>query len=129
MSIIGNAVTVGGGGAPKLLWTNPNPSAAFGETTVSVALTDYDGVIIKFRKSDTVSYYIYVPKITITKDNCPAVVSPGDKFWRPDSAHVRCVTAISDSGITFARGRFVSDNTAGDNVLKPLAIYGVKWEF
>ena len=128
MSIIGNAVTVGGGG-PKLLWTNPNPSAAFGQTTVSVTLTDYDGVIIKFRKNDTVSYYIYVPKITITTDNCPAVVSPGSNFWRPSAAHVRCVTAISDSGITFARGRFVSDDTAGDHVLKPLAIYGVKWEF
>ncbi|MBQ6249721.1 MAG: hypothetical protein IJJ88_05865 [Oscillospiraceae bacterium] len=127
MSIVGNALTVGGGG-PKLLWTNPSPTASFGEKTISVNLAAYQGVLIKFRKNDTVSYYIYVPKITITTDNCPAVVSPGDKFWRPSSAQVRLVTAISDSGITFARGRWVSDDTASDTVLKPLEIYGVKWE-
>ena len=127
MSIIGNAVTVGGGGAPKLLWTNPSPTAGFGAQTVPVSLTDYDGVIIKFRKNDTVSYYIYVPKTTITSDNSPAVVNPGSNYWLPNSASVRIVTAISNSGITFARGRWADDSGYNDNVLKPLQIYGVKW--
>ena len=126
MSIIGNAVTVGGGG-PKLLWTNPSPTASFGAQTVSVNLAAYQGVLIKFRKNDTVSYYLYVPKITITSDNCPAVVSPGDKYWRESSANYRLVTAISDSGITFSRGGWADGTGYNDNVLIPQNIYGVKW--
>lgn len=121
-------INSGGSGKPKLLWTNPNPSAAFGAQTVSVDLKKYTGVIIKFYDTHTVQRYIYVPKVAITSDNCPAVVNPGDTFWRPSSAQVRLVTAISDSSVTFARGRFVSDDTTNDNVLKPLAIYGVKWD-
>ena len=127
MSIVGNALTVGGGG-PKLLWTNPSPTAAFGAQTVSIDLTAYKGVIIKFRKNDTVSYYIYVPKTTITSNNSPAVVEPGSNYWRPSSASVRIVTAISNSGITFARGRWGDDSGYNDNLLIPQKIYGVKWE-
>lgn len=121
-------INPGGGGKPKLLWTNPNPSAAFGAQTVSVSLSNYTGVIIKFRDTDAVSRYIYVPKVTITSDNCPAVVNPGGTFWRPSSASVRLVTAISDTGITFSSGRFVNSSYDNDNVLQPLQIYGVKWE-
>lgn len=128
MSIVGNAVTVGGGGGPKLLWTNPNPSASFGAQTISVNLAVYQGVLIKFRKSNTVSYYLYIPKITITDDNCPAVANPVGTSWRESSASYRLVTAISDSGITFSRGGYADGSALNDNVLRPMEIYGVKWE-
>lgn len=118
----------GSGGEPELLWTNPNPTAAFGAQTVTIDLTAYNGVIIKFRKSNTVSYSIYVPKITITSDNCPAVANPVGTSWRENGASYRLVTAISDSGITFSRGGFADGTAFNDNVLKPLQIYGVKWE-
>ena len=126
MSIVGNAVTVGGGG-PKLLWTNPSPAASFGAQTISVNLAAYQGVLIKFRTNDTVSHYLYVPKITITTDNCPAVVNPGGTYWRESSASYRLVTAISDSGITFSRGGWADGSGYNDNVLIPQKIYGVKW--
>lgn len=126
MSIIGNAVTVGGGG-PKLLWTNPSPTASFGAQTVSVNLAAYQGVLIKFRKNDTVSYYIYVPKITITSANCPAVADPVGTSWSTSSAQYRLVTKISNSGVTFSRGGWADGTGYNDNLLIPQKIYGVKW--
>ena len=126
MSIVGNAVTVGGGG-PKLLWTNPNPTAAFGAQTVTIDLTAYTGVIIAFRDSATVSRYLYIPKETINANNTPAVVSPGGSYWNPDSVQYRLVTAIKNSGITFTSGRFPSSAFFNDNLLIPQKIYGVKW--
>lgn len=112
---------------PDLLWSNPNPTTGFGAQTVSINLTDYNGVIIKFRKDNSVSFYIYVPKITITSANCPAVADPASTYWVTSSAKYRLVTAISDTGVTFSRGGW-SDGTSGnDNLLIPLAIYGAKW--
>lgn len=113
--------------APDLLWTNPSPSAAFGEQTVSVNLTDYTGVIISFRDSATVTRYLYIPKATINSTNTPAVVSPGGSYWNPDSVQYRLVTRINNSGISFTSGRFPSSAFFNDNVMIPQKIYGVKW--
>ena len=37
--------------SPVLLWTNPSPTSEFAAQTVSLDLTEYNGVIVEFNKS------------------------------------------------------------------------------
>lgn len=137
MSIIGNAVTVGGGGGePELLWTNPNPSADFGKAgtnvTISVDLTNYQGVIIKGKNNKNVDYWIwyaYFPKniISASKPNYPKIVDFNTSSSYSDSGnYVRVVTSITNSSITFSLPYEVG-GSSNISYLIPTHIYGVKW--
>ncbi len=126
MSIIGNAVTFGGGsGEPELLWTNPAPSSAFYEQDVIVP-DEYDAYLISVKYRTYVGAVVtsYVPK------NASNFLVPA--FWLVDNSSlnmaVREITSISGGVISFGWGKYGSSSiTRNCEFGIPRAIWGVKW--
>ena len=126
MSIIGNAVTFGGGsGEPELLWTNPAPSSAFYEQDVIVP-DAYDAYLMSVRYRTYVGAVVtsYVPK------NASNFLVP--TFWLSDSnlsISAREITSISGGVISFGWGKYGAGSYMSRNCEFgiPLSIWGVKW--
>lgn len=106
-----------------LLWTNTNPTAEFAPQTVSIDLTDYKEVEIIARNSTTNSESV-TQKFPISNDGGVLTI-----FKLNDTWYMRQLT-ISNSGITFASGRYCYMTNGGngelDAVCIPLRIYGIK---
>lgn len=127
MSIIGNAVTFGGGnGEPELLWTNPAPTSGFRAQDVTVP-DEYDAYLIsvKYRTSEGSVVTSYVPK------NASNFLL--SSFWyfsmAPSlSTAVREITSISGGVISFGNGRYSGQGVPINYEYGiPLSIWGVKW--
>lgn len=136
MSIIGNAVTLGGGGEPALLWTNPSPSAAFSPQTVSLA-AGYSGYLVEFYGGVATSVEeippmppLYVPVGLSEKDVSEFALNTGSIYsWQANYA--RAIVSVNDGSIQFGNGRKFSSPTSTSNVYNanmiPIRIWGVKW--
>lgn len=109
----------------KLLWTNPNPTSAFSAQTVSLNLTDYDEVEIEARNSTSNSDSV-TQNFSFSSGGGILTI-----FQLNDTWYMRQLT-LTNSGITFASGRYCYMTNGGNGVLDavcvPTKIYGIKYE-
>ena len=119
MSIIGNAVTLGGGsGAPELLWTNTaDQSATFRAQTVTVP-TGYSAYLVEFRLHRLYPQILGTLYIPFGFSGCSAALLG---YTYPDNNAYRRITSVSDGAIAFG----TSTNANNDYI--PTRIWGVKW--
>lgn len=134
MSIIGNAVTLGGGGEPELLWTNPAPTASFAPQNVTVS-GDYDGYIVEVVFNALSGQYtnqILVPNIinaSTPTDGfflCITKVYSGTTIHRPA---YRRINSLNNGAFAFGEGKAqLSESYSTYNQYAvPIRIWGVKW--
>ena len=115
-----------------LLWTNPNPTAIFGQVTIPIDLSQYKYIAINCTYSTTTastntvrSICIQpVPSQTSGTGISPIVVA----FENQSSGTLRSLT-VSSSGVTFYNGYQAlsgSGFSPGSSMCIPLKIYGIK---
>lgn len=106
-----------------LLWTNTNPTAEFAPQTVSVDLSDYNEVEIEARNSTSNSDSV-TQNFSISSGGGILTIYQLNDTW-----YMRQLT-ISNSGITFASGRYCYMSNGGNGELYavciPVRIYGIK---
>lgn len=123
MSIIGNAVTFGGGsGAPELLWTNPNPTLAQANFSVTLP-TGYSAYLVEFRNytyADAGTGILYVPFGT------SGWASGFIWYTYNDTGYARKITSVTDGEIVFGYSQNGSSGTGSQRGI-PTRIWGVKW--
>ena len=135
MSIIGNAVTLGGGGEPELLWTNPDPTASFAADTVVQVQGGYDGYIVEIRWSTgggTLSEQyrqIFVPNPLIF-DNYTKFYLSGTFYSAQGNTTYRQIKSMENGVFTFNAGYKPGNYgswSVDNNYCIPNRIWGVKW--
>lgn len=125
MSIIGNAVTFGGGsGEPELLWTNPNPSTSFSAQEVTLP-TGYSAYLVEFMFtfSDGRRSIMYLPM-----GSSPRYAFSHLHTGQIGNWYTRRVNSVADGAISFGNG--VGPNgtfSAHNDCAVPTRIWGVKW--
>jgi hypothetical protein len=102
-----------------LLWTNNSPTSSFGAQSVSIDLSDYQGVDIVWRwsTSDTGMF-----RQSFDKDTSSMI------FSMANTRTYRELT-VSDSGVTFTTGYYAAYNASAATSAYyaiPVKIYGVK---
>ncbi len=110
-----------------LLWTNASPTSAFAAQTVSLDLSSYKGVIIKYRVS--ISNALISSSYADVGDNLSlfCVTTTTDTSWYV--AVTRREANITTSGIVFGTGYNAGSGvaaTSNTQHLIPLKIYGIK---
>ncbi len=122
----------GSGGAenPVLLWTNSNPTNAFGNQTISLDLSNYEAVAISFGKgvywgADDQQIRTHIFKKI--NDEQGMVLDGGYSGASVRGSLVRYFT-MSDSGITFTKNYagYPSISDGYGNICIPVSIYGYK---
>lgn len=104
----------------KLLWTNDNPSSNFPGQTITLDLTNYDGVIIEFNVAKSVNSLL--TRAYITKNDNSQYLSVGG-LYNPSNAKSRGRTiSVNNNGITLGNG--YTDATDNGACI-PIKIYGV----
>lgn len=104
--------------SPVLLWTNPSPTSEFAAKTVSVDLTNYEGVIVEYEESTSISEIIsrvYCKRNENIRFGC------GYTF---DSSARSRNLSINDNGVTFSDAYIQTEKN--NTYLVPVKIYGVK---
>lgn len=104
--------------APQLLWTNPNPSTAFATQTISLDLSDYEGVIINFNAyttNQTLAARAYVKK--------GESGIGGGHVSSSGSGRSRNIE-VKENGVTISNTKI--DGSTDNSALIPVNIYGVK---
>lgn len=101
----------------KLLWTNPSPTSSFAAQTISLDLSDYDEVEIYYRRS-TANAATFSERYKIGE--------LGLGYYISGTAVGDRTSTISTSGIDV--GTAWSSNTAHNDFIIPLFIYGIKYE-
>lgn len=104
--------------APELLWTNSAPTSAFATQTVSIDLSEYEGVLVEFRGAFNVEKYgtAYAKKGTTGFSGGAYPGGSADSFGRDFT--------VSASGVTFTDG--YNGTTKSNTNAIPYKIYGVK---
>lgn len=133
MSIIGNAVTLGGGGEPELLWTNPNPAAEFAPQNVTVS-GDYDGYIVEVRYSyyEQYSCQILVPNIINASTHPEGFFLAVTKLYSASVVNTpayRRINNLNNGTFAFGEGKWRPNESYStyNNRVIPTRIWGVKW--
>ena len=118
----------------ELLWTNPAPANSFPAQTLSIDLSNYDGIFIISKGFNSKPYYAPV-KIFIPKDGKAHIClgnqndanyeneNIGDNSW-----YSRYVT-VTNNGITFTSGYVASGTSGYVNACIPVEIYGTNLTF
>lgn len=125
MSIIGNAVTFGGGsGEPELLWTNPNPGTYFGAQEVTLP-TGYSAYLVEFMYmfSDGRRSIMYLPMGGSLRYAFSHLHTGQISNW-----YTRRINSVADGAISFGTG--VGPNgtfSTHNDYAVPTRIWGVKW--
>lgn len=136
MSIIGKAVTFGGGGEPVLLWTNPNPNTSFAAQTITV-LGDYDAYIVEVRNFISGGQYQrqIVPNIINTNTHPNGFFfdfTTLGSYSMVYTSEYRTISNLNNGAFAFTVGRHRSTYESfsyGQNnqYVVPTRIWGVKW--
>lgn len=104
----------------KLLWTNDNPSSNFLGQTITLDLTNYDGVIIEFNVAKSVNSLL--TRAYIRKNDNSQYLSVGG-LYNPSNAKSRGRTiSVNNNGITLGNG--YTDATDNGACI-PIKIYGL----
>ena len=118
MSIIGNAVTLGGGsGEPELLWTNTASVNDSFKQTVTLP-TGYSAYMVEFRLHRNYPQVLGTLYVPFGGYRCTAALSG---YTYPDNNAYRRIASVSDGAIAFG----ISTNNNNDYI--PTRIWGVKW--
>lgn len=112
----------------KLLWENPTPSAEFNAQTISLDLSEYDQVEIKFNSRTGVNGSIFY------KADIPGVISAWGMYTAvgETAKHFEQRTAtVSTTGVAFAKGYICATAastawTENKLSLIPYKIFGIK---
>lgn len=116
----GGASGGGGGITMSLLWTNPSPTSNFAAQTVSINLSEFQALKIKFITSPTGTMRA-VQDVLVDGEtyNCYLHnATTGTQY-----SYIRQVIATS-TGVEFSTG--YREQTAGAGYMIPLEIYGIK---
>ena len=121
MSIIGNAVTLSGGGEPTLLWTNPSPTDTFSSQIMELP-TGYGAYFVEVRatRTDSTVRAWYLP-FRETSEAIHVTVGSGLSA----QSYYRQILYITDGAIRFGNG--YQSTTTNDRYAIPTRIWGVKW--
>lgn len=120
-------------GGAELLWTNPSPTSAFPAQTLSIDLSNYDGVFIISRGWNT-KFYAPV-KIFIPKDGKAHIClgNQTDKNYENenigDNAWYSRYVTVTNNDITFSSGYVASGASNYNNACIPVEIYGTNLTF
>lgn len=107
-----------------LLWENADPTSAFTAQTISLDLSGYQSVIIKFILDNAYSSYSNVVTYTLGMvDTYSGIVLMSLTTSGSSREHYRQYT-ISSSGVAFLGGYRSSD--ARNSVFVPIEIYGIR---
>jgi hypothetical protein len=118
--------------AKKKLWTNPNPTSTFATQTISLDLTEYDSVEIRYLGA------------SVWKSNASVVIKKGERGYgnitagnmgMQSASNTVVYTAnrlftVSDTGVVCTDGYAMTSNgsvvSPESRVCIPLEIYGIK---
>lgn len=98
-----------------LLWENPKPTSGFTPQTVTLNLTEYNGVIVEFGRSDA----NIVTRVKANKNES----EPFGAGVYYDGSKTRNFN-VTDSGVTFKSG--YSDSSSDNTFIIPTKIYGYR---
>ena len=112
-----------------LLWTNANIEAEFVPQTISLDLSSYKYVIIRFDVgifsggySGLHVFNLFFNSVSRTCSSCVNISTVANS-----NIIYREIMSISDSSIYFGHGKENAiDGVSNNNIMKPLMIYGVK---
>lgn len=130
ITILSNLLsTLNGAETRTLLWTNPIPTSAFGQQTITISnLNVYDQIEIEFNEYNEVrSLEIYKTDATIHGFYITKVM--GDSSISSKTSFVRRQCAINNGSISFSRGAFRTYDASwveSDISVVPIKIYGIK---
>lgn len=108
----------GGMGEPVLLWTNPSTTGVFAPQTVSLDLSGYSAVGIKFRDTQDAMFTFMKG---FAQDGLYVPCAAGHYG---NTERTRAVLGVTDSGVEF--GNSWQNGTAYNDNMPPLYIYGIK---
>lgn len=108
----------------KTLWTNPNPTVAFAEQTITLASSDYDLLLVTYR---SVTNHAFDFSCVVNK-GCNAILSIASSTGSAPWNILRFMTRVTDTSYHFAEAAHVqpSGSTIENNCAVPLVIYGIK---
>lgn len=113
--------------ATKVLWSNASPASAFSAQTIKMALSGYDGVLIKHRISTSKGTvgYMYAG----VGDNADMVYPDARNIISTVNAIIQRNVDVSTTGVTFSADSYRAGNntSSGSNnkQLIPLDVIGV----
>ena len=110
------------GGKMTLLWSNPNPTAAFAQQTISIDLTSYDAVVIECNTSGNTATG-RVAQLGFVGTTARLVTAIYQIHRR--------LAEINTNNIVFGNNYYLpsyatANETANNSYLIPSRIYGVK---
>lgn len=116
---IGKTNAVGSGGlSMELLWENASPTSSFADQMLSFDLNNGDFVVVKYKATATGTIQGFSSYIAL--DGAPNVIT----YPTTSGVIQRRNINATKNGITFEMG--YTGNTADNNMMIPLEIYGIK---
>lgn len=106
-----------GGIPPKLLWTNPSPTSAFAAQTISLDLSNFDGVIIEGNSYTSSADKGFREYIKIGETKC------GGRLNLSNTAGGSRPFTVTNTGVSV--GNSMADEGLNNNMSIPTKIYGV----
>lgn len=123
----GNLITGNMSTSMELLWTNPNPNAAFAIQTISIDLSEYKYVVINatYGGNGLLNDY-FVGNKTIIEVGTTGTITGVYHSVDGGASTVR-KAIVNTSGIQFGIGKFYNgSNQQSNNYAVPLNIWGIR---
>lgn len=122
--------TGGNSSAPVLLWTNSNPTSDFSAQTISVDLSNYEYILIKFKNTLNDGYTYET--IFRTDNNLRQAIAGATSVSPSPQIYIRSFV-LSSSQINFIDAYNCYNNGSGtrymtklNSLIIPIEIYGYK---
>lgn len=111
-------------GTLELLWTNPQPTKTFSAQTISLNLTEYDGVVVTSKWGNNDDAVVYPTNQALCIKGSSALLE-GSRSLNSYNSYGRAFSC-DNSGVIFRTGKV----SGGDNnsACIPLLIYGFKFQ-
>ena len=112
-----------------LLWTNETPDAVFADQTISLDLSGYDFVFVKFQnRNDAVdSKHKYTEYQVLNIDNTQSAIKMISTKASGDQYNLTRNVTVSSTGVTFSGGSVGGHPSLSiSKICIPLEIYGLK---
>lgn len=107
-----------------LLWENANPTSAFEPQTINLDLTNYKMIGIDFRIINTQTSHLFGLFI---KSNNETHFGGLKRYELYNDTLYRGISYIKNNAIRFLQGtRDTTDGAIANDVMIPIAIYGIK---
>lgn len=125
-TVVLDADDVGAMSKWELLWTNASPTSSFAAQTIPLDLSDYDFVLVRYRRdtSATLKGLVQIIKVAENYENVALL-----GLATADGKIGRRITNATTTGVVFASATLYSTygtGTESTTVLIPEDIYGIK---